>query len=245
MKYKVLLIDDDAVVLADQAEKWAKEHRVLVVGQFTGIADAMRFLGKRKKVDIIVCDIDMPGIDGIEGADLLQPKCNFMVFLTGYTDYALPAYKKHVDMYFMKPLTDRNVLDVLTKFENRMGYSALADGFSESFMVSGLGSEQLINVDVAKITKICTNGHYVNVYAPDLVGVAHMSMKQVVTFLAPTDLFTRVNQSTVVSFHFMDRYEKGYLYMKDKETRYRLGDVYGPAARQFIKRHKLKGSGSA
>lgn len=242
MKYKVLFIDDDPVILADQAEKWAGEHRVTVVGQLTSIAEAIRFLGKRKKVDIIICDIDMPNINGIEGADLLRSKCNLLVFLTGYAEYALEAYNKLVDMYVLKPLTERNVLEIVAKLENRLGYSSLADGFAESFIVTGFGTERLICVEVKNTTKICSNGHYVDVYAPDRVGMAHMNMEQVNTFLEPTDLFTRVNQSTIISLNFMAEYDKSYLYTKDG-MRYRLGDVYGPGARKFMKRHRLKRSG--
>jgi len=238
----MLLIDDDPVVLADQAKKWAADHRVAVVGKFTSIADAMRFLGKRKKVDMIMCDIDMPGMSGIEGADLLRNKCNLLVFLTGYADYALVAYEKLVDMYVLKPLTLRNTLEIVAKLENRMGYSPLENPFAESFLVMGHGTEQLINVAINEITKICTNGHYVDVYAPDRVGMAHMNMAEVNAFLEPADLFTQVNQSTVISLNFMDKYEKSYLYTKDGE-KYRLGDVYGPAARNFLKRHRLKKNG--
>lgn len=245
MIYKILLIDDDPAALAYQAEKWASDHRVMVVGQFTSVADAVRFLGKRKKVHIITCDIDMPGINGIEGADLLKGKSNLLVYLTGYTHYALEAYGKRADRYLIKPLTERNLLEIVAELEDRLGYSSLADGFAESFLVVGLGTEQLINVAIKEIAKLCANGHYVDVYAPERVGIAHMSMEQLEAFLASTDLFTRVNQSTMVSLNFMDRYEKGYLYMKDEVTKYRLGDVYGPNARRFLKRHKLRGAGSA
>lgn len=238
MKYKVVLIDDDPVVLADQAQKWSEEDRVAVIGQFTGIAEAERFFRNRGMVDIIACDIDMPGVNGLEGADLLRRRCRLLVFLTGYAQYTLEAFEKRIDMYVMKPLTGRNILEILAKLENRHGYSTLADGFAEALLVTGFGTEELVQVEIRDITKIGTNGHYVDVYAPERVGTAHMSMAQVNTFLEPTDLFIRATRSLIVSLSFIKKYEKGYLYTTDG-MKHRVGDVYGPGVRAFLKRHKL------
>lgn len=238
MKYRVLLIDDDPIVLADQCEKWKDDHRVLVVGAFNSIHEARRFLRGRSKVDIILCDIEMPDMSGLEGVELLQNKCNLLVFVTGYPDYAFEAYRKNVDMYVMKPLTTKDVFRIVSKLENRLGYSSLASGFTESFLIrTPKGS--LVNVSIYDITKLCTNGHYVDVYATDLVGIAAVSLTEAMEFLEPTDLFVRVGQSTVVSLNFIARYSEGYLYVKDG-NKFLLGRTYGPAVRDFLDRHQLK-----
>ncbi len=240
MKYTIVLIDDDPVVLAQQGAKFAKFPWAIVIGSFTSIAEAYQFLSKRRgKVDIICCDIDMPGINGIDGVAIVMNRTRLFVFLTGYPEFALPAYDKRADMYLLKPLTEIMVLEILGKLEGRHGYNGLPEAPTGSFLVTGLRTEQLVNVEVRDITKISANDHFVEVYAPHLIGIAHMGMDEITAYFAPTDWFIRLNRSTVVALSFIASAEKGYLYTKDGE-KYPIGDVYGPQVREFLKRNQLR-----
>ena len=67
------------------------------------------------KPDVAFCDIEMPGVNGLEFAVQMKnvsPDTK-IVFVTGYLKYAIDAFKVHVHGYIMKPLTVEAVLEEL------------------------------------------------------------------------------------------------------------------------------------
>ncbi len=65
--------------------------------------------------DIVFSDIQMPGLTGLELAVRLKELSpdTKIVFVTGYDDYALDAYRLHVGGYIMKPVEARLIREEL------------------------------------------------------------------------------------------------------------------------------------
>ncbi|MGT2771936.1 response regulator transcription factor [Streptococcus marimammalium] len=74
-------------------------------------------LFEEKHYDIILTDINMPLMNGIQLARLIKEKLpqTHIVFLTGYDDfdYALSALKLGADDYLLKPFSKKDVLQIL------------------------------------------------------------------------------------------------------------------------------------
>ena len=71
--------------------------------------------------DIILTDINMPQLNGIQLASLVRetyPQVH-LVFLTGYDDfdYALSAVKLGVDDYLLKPFSRQDIEEMLGKIK--------------------------------------------------------------------------------------------------------------------------------
>ena len=74
----------------------------------------IRSLGLRP--DVAFCDIQMPGMNGLALAiaiKRLSPDTK-LVFVTGYSHYALDAYRIHASGYVMKPVDARQIREELT-----------------------------------------------------------------------------------------------------------------------------------
>ncbi len=66
--------------------------------------------------DVVFSDIQMPGIDGLELAVRLRtlaPETK-VVFVTGYDNYALEAYRLHASGYVMKPVEAARIKEELS-----------------------------------------------------------------------------------------------------------------------------------
>ncbi len=66
-----------------------------------------------EKPDVIFSDIRMPGLDGLRLAVRIKeisPETK-IVFVTGYSDYALDAYQVHASGYILKPVTPDRILE--------------------------------------------------------------------------------------------------------------------------------------
>ena len=63
---------------------------------------------KKNRVDVALLDVDMPGINGIEVAELMcqiNPRLN-IIFITGYPEYALQAFTVPVSDFIVKPVSE-------------------------------------------------------------------------------------------------------------------------------------------
>ena len=72
--------------------------------------EAFRLLSD--EVQIIFLDIEMPGLGGIEAADLLQKRYQKLnvVFVTGHPEYSFPAHGVHPSGFLAKPVDEQDIL---------------------------------------------------------------------------------------------------------------------------------------
>ncbi len=64
------------------------------------------------EVQIIFLDIEMPGLSGIEAADILQKRYKKLnvVFVTGHPEYSFPAHSVHPSGFLAKPVDEQDIL---------------------------------------------------------------------------------------------------------------------------------------
>ena len=106
---KICFVDDEIAVLERLKEivDW-ESLDIQVAGAFLTPQEALDFL-EREKVDIVISDISMPVINGIEFARRVQqldPRAK-IIFLTAYEDfaYAREAVRMGLSNYLIKPVS--------------------------------------------------------------------------------------------------------------------------------------------
>src|SRR5690606_15999199 len=92
-----------------------------LVGTFSNAADALKYLREEGDVDLVFCDIELPGLSGLEAARWLKKHTRKLVFITGHSDYALEAYGVYVSYFIVKPVT---VTDLQELLEDLLGPDA-------------------------------------------------------------------------------------------------------------------------
>ncbi len=104
----VLIVDDEAPArerLRDLLGDVAATQPTRIVGMAANGHEALRFL-TAQQVDLLLVDIRMPGMDGIELAQhvarLASPPR--IVFVTAYDQYAVSAFDLNAIDYLLKPV---------------------------------------------------------------------------------------------------------------------------------------------
>jgi two-component system response regulator AlgR len=127
---RVLIVDDEAPArarLKDLLADCSAETPLEVVGEAATARGALDVLAD-KPADVVLLDIRMPEMDGIELAQHLQklPDPPAIVFTTAYDAYAIRAFEVHAIDYLLKPIRAARLKDALGRAQSTRNPSAAA-----------------------------------------------------------------------------------------------------------------------
>lgn len=164
--YKLLIVDDEEEVRRGIIEKIDWElYGFQIAGEAENGREALDTVEKTVP-DVVITDIKMPFMDGLCLAKIIKEKYPLtkVVILTGFDefDYALKAIKANVTEYILKPVSSRDIIEVLIKLKSvideevsekedlkmlREKYNKmlplLREKFLESLVTNRLGKEEI------------------------------------------------------------------------------------------------------
>lgn len=134
--YRVLLVEDEEIELETLRDyiDWKKNGISRVFTARNG-RRALECL-EENMADIVITDIQMPGMSGIELAETIVRRgypCK-IVFLTGYDDFSYihSAFQVNAVDYLLKPFTIEEVEACLKKVRSELEKSEVADWSAEN-----------------------------------------------------------------------------------------------------------------
>lgn len=138
---KILIVDDEPlardrlrVLLGDISAQVATE----VAGEAGNGLAALEFL-RKNAVDVVLADIRMPGMDGIELAGHLggfEPPPS-VIFTTAYDNYAVQAFDLNAVDYLLKPVRSQRLLAALQKVPAQRPDATLLAGIGQEVRGGG------------------------------------------------------------------------------------------------------------
>ena len=116
-QYQILIADDEQIerlVLRTTLERHFSEQCIIYEAKNGKEAVAM---AEEKRLDAVILDIEMPGIDGLQAAEEIRKiysKCS-IIFLTAFDDfgYAKKAISVRALDYLLKPFNDSELFAVV------------------------------------------------------------------------------------------------------------------------------------
>lgn len=119
MRPRILLVDDEAparsrirMLLADIGQECPHE----LVGEAGNAQQALDALASGRP-DVVLLDVQMPGVNGIELAAHIArlPDAPAIVFVTAYDEYALKAFEVHAIDYLLKPVRAHRLAEAVQR----------------------------------------------------------------------------------------------------------------------------------
>ncbi|WP_026651089.1 response regulator [Butyrivibrio proteoclasticus] len=112
---RAICVDDDEMVLDLTISFMEESDFFSEVRGFISAKEAIEYM-KNSKVSLALLDVDMPEMDGMTLAGKLReidPKLS-IIFLTGYSQYAVDAFKVHAEGYLLKPIEKDKLFEELS-----------------------------------------------------------------------------------------------------------------------------------
>ena len=114
---KILVVDDEALArqrLISLIEELGPPYRL--AGEAANGEEAL-IAFRRQGADLVLMDIRMPGMDGLEAARRLaeDPNPPAVIFTTAYEEHALEAFETAAQDYLLKPVRRERLLSALQR----------------------------------------------------------------------------------------------------------------------------------
>ncbi|MBB6481244.1 response regulator transcription factor [Spirochaeta isovalerica] len=122
--FKLLIADDEQ--LEREALRFIISKSIDSINHFEEAVNGREAIDKARttKPDIIILDINMPGINGIEAARKIREsdETACIIFLTAFHqfDYAHEAIKVGVEDYIVKPSSEKRIVEVMEKVTSKL-----------------------------------------------------------------------------------------------------------------------------
>ena len=113
----IYAIDDEPLILESLRRAIAEAAPQAEIRCFSRISQVLQALEEEKETPaFLFSDIELPGMSGLELAVKLRSVCPGarLVFVTGYSQYAIEAFRLQVSGYIMKPVTADRVREELS-----------------------------------------------------------------------------------------------------------------------------------
>jgi len=111
----VLIVDDEQLARQRLRHMLGEIGGHRVIGEAASGEQALQN-AQNSNPDIILMDIRMPGMDGLQAADYISRMNNppAIIFTTAYSDHALNAFETHAVDYLLKPIKQERLKKALS-----------------------------------------------------------------------------------------------------------------------------------
>jgi DNA-binding LytR/AlgR family response regulator len=201
-KIKCVLLDDELPGLTYLRMLCEQIPALEIVRAFN---NPLLFLEEQKKLDfdLVILDIEMPGISGLDVAQLLGDKV--VIFTTAYKDYAADAFDVDAIDYIRKPIQKERLEKAIEKVQIKIKDKALLKNFIHINTNKGkavLFFDQLQYITTADIDR--RDKLAVLADGKQLV-IKNTSFEQILEMLPSTD-FCRINKKEIISLKIVQYY---------------------------------------
>jgi len=237
---KTIIIDDEPLaregiqLLCDMIDD------LEVVEQFPSAIKASSFINNEHP-DLIIMDIEMPGLDGLSFLRSLSRKQQ-VILTTAYPQYAVEAYELDVIDYLVKPVKEERFFKAVNRARSVIEYwrrAREADTAEVTHDEIFIKSERkFIKLKYEDIRYIKGLKDYVIVHTDDSKHITAMNIKTILSHL-PKNIFARVSKSYIINTQKISSIENDVILLGKEFIP--IGNIYKePFLYNFVKNKTLK-----
>lgn len=204
---------------------------VTIIGQADSVESGVKII-KQLSPDLVFLDVEMPDGTGFDLLQKLKPFNFKVIFITGYEDFAIKAFRFSAIDYLLKPLDTNELIEAVKKAEDSMSKEVfdmkLNNLFTNLERPKNLQklilktADKIYSVNIQDIVNCESDKNYTTfnfINAPKLV--VSTNLKEYESLLTPFNFF-RTHQSHLINMTYFDHFIKSdggnTIVMKNKVT---------------------------
>jgi two-component system LytT family response regulator len=212
---RVVIVDDEALARDRLRDLVAEQEGYTVVGECDRGDTAVAAI-ESLAPDIVLLDIQMPGIDGFDVVEAVMDvvpaeRMPAVVFVTAYDEYAIRAFEANALDYLQKPVGRARLAQALDRARRQIDlHEALRSArqagrrYTTRFAVRRNDVVQFVRAEV--IDWIDAAGNYVRLHSSGAVHMLRSTISDLEARLDP-QRFLRVHRSAIVNLDRVTRVE--------------------------------------
>ncbi len=202
-----LIVDDNKMARTAMKQLASHVTHLHVTGECSSAMEAYNMLQK-EKVDLLLLDIEMPGMTGLELIRNLGKKRPLIIFTTVKKDYAVEAFELNVADYLIKPVSPARFIQAIEKAREIADSNNRELQVSDNEFVFIRDNGILKRINTADILFMEAMGDYVKLYTSQKFHAIHTTLKSLEEKLSPVR-FMRVHRSYIVALDKIEAIEDG------------------------------------
>jgi DNA-binding LytR/AlgR family response regulator len=242
MAIKALIVDDEPIAQDILETYLGRIPGVALAGKCRNALEAFRVLSN-EQVDILLLDINMPEITGIDFLKTLKdpPK---VIFTTAYSEYAIESYELYAIDYLLKPISFERFLKAINKAVDAIHKRTDTDismKNADSSTIDNLlfvkTEGKLVRIDLTRLWFVEGLKDYVRLWTDQGKTVVHSTMKNMEESLAQYPNFIRIHKSHIVNMDFITEIDGNSIRIKDQLLV--IGNTYRDEINKLFERYRL------
>ena len=209
-----LIIDDNEMARMTLKQLSGRIDDLTIVAECSSAFEAYNLL-LAGPVDLLLLDIEMPGMSGLELTRNLVNKRPIIIFITSKREYAADAFDLNVVDYIIKPVSGSRFIQAIDRAREILESIKEEVKLKEDEFIFIRDSNIIRRLKLDNILYAEAMGDYVKLYTLEKFYAIHATLKAVEERL-PASRFLRVHRSYLVAINKIDSMEAGALIINRK-----------------------------
>lgn len=215
MNYNCIIVDDDPASIKVIEQLVQQNQQLTLIGNAKDAMEAMAYL-QNNQIDIVLLDIEMPGMSGLDFINTLREKPE-IILVTSQKDYAIQAFEYEVTDYLLKPVSFQRFLKAINRAAANITqkYQSETNNHQQesSSTIFVKEKNQFSRLDKDEILFVEAYGDYVNIYTSNQKYTIHSTMKNMEKKLDDNN-FMRVHRSYIVNLDKIETFDETLVFIQ-------------------------------
>lgn len=225
-EYTCVVLDDDVLSLTIVSKLLQEHGQFNLMATFQEPENAYGYLVKHK-VDLLILDVDLNGVNGIEMLRDL-PKKMPVIVISSFDEYAIQAFDAAVQDYVLKPLQKIRFFKALSKGIEEIERNSSFQ--SQELAIFVRKNDSYVKVAVNDILFLRSDGDYIEIITSETKFLIISTMDALLQKINSSD-FIRVHRSFAVPVSKIQSFQDHDLY---------IGKHIIPVSKSYVKIVKEK-----
>lgn len=204
---KCIIVDDNTMARMALKQLVNQVPNLELVAECSDASEALDAINSNQ-IDVLLLDIEMPAMTGIDLIKKLGNAKPLIIFTTGKKDYAAEAFELNVVDYLVKPIALPRFKQAVEKAQEVLDSNKQEVKVEEQGFVFVKDNGILKRISIEDILFLEAMGDYVKVHTPQKFHVVHATLKSIEEKL-PASKFLRVHRSYIVAINKIDYIQEG------------------------------------